>query len=75
MDLIQFYGIKFSRDGVLVILKMPQMWRQETAKISRIHIGYDYAKNMTKDEPVVANLKELLFVEAGGFASIKSLIF
>ena len=71
-DLIQFYGIKFSRDGVVGDFENAANVETGNGK----NFAYPYwlrlrEKNMTKDEPVVANLKELLFAEAGGFASDK----
>jgi ABC-type uncharacterized transport system involved in gliding motility auxiliary subunit len=71
-DLIQFYGIKFSRDGVVGDFENAANVETGNGK----NFAYPYwlrlrEKNMTKDEPVVANLNELLFAEAGGFASDK----
>ena len=68
-DLIQFYGIKFSRDGVVGDFENAANVETGNGK----NFAYPYwlrlrEKNMTKDEPVVANLNELLFAEAGGFA-------
>ena len=71
-DLIKFYGIKFSRDGVVGDFENAANVETGNGK----NFAYPYwlrlrEKNMTKDEPVVANLNELLFAEAGGFASDK----
>ena len=68
-DLLQFYGIGFSYNGVVGDF-------ENAANVETVNgrnFAYPYwlrirEKNMTKEEPVVANINELLFAEAGAFA-------
>ena len=69
-DLLQFYGIKFSRNGVVGDFENAANVETGNGK----NFAYPYwlrirEKNMIKGEPVVANLNELLFAEAGGFVA------
>ena len=70
VDLLDFYGIKFFKNRV--VGDFENAATVETA--SGRNFAYPYwmrmrQKNMTKDEPVVANLYELLFAETGFFSA------
>ena len=70
VDLLDFYGIKFSKNRV--VGDFENAATVETA--SGRNFAYPYwmrmrQKNMTKDEPVVTNLNELLFAETGFFSA------
>ena len=67
-DLLQFYGVEFSHKGVVGDFENAANVETGNGR----NFAYPYwlrirEKNMTKEEPVVANLRELLFVEAGVF--------
>ncbi len=69
-DLLQFYGIEFSQNGVIGDFENAANVETGNGR----NFAYPYwlrirEKNMTQEEPVVANLRELLFAEAGVFAA------
>ena len=68
-DLLKFYGIDFSYNGVVGDFENAANVETGNGR----NFAYPYwlrirEKNMAKEEPVVANLHELLFAEAGIFA-------
>ncbi len=69
-DLLQFYGIEFSYNGVVGDFENAASVETGNGR----NFAYPYwlrirEKNMMKEEPVVANLNELLFAEAGTFVA------
>ena len=68
-DLLNFYGIDFSHNGVVGDFENAANVETGTGR----NFAYPYwlrirEKNMTKEEPVVATLNELLFAETGVFS-------